>query len=160
MLGKKFYKENYDLEEYSACAEWCNQNNATIEDKSDYYKCVALPQPSDEEKLAQAKADKRAELKLARDTEELSPIAFGGYLWDFDEKAQMRINGAITVLGDNTITWTSADNEEIKRVNVGDLKGVVGASAIRSNALHIKYRDLKMRVESATSQAEVESIVW
>lgn len=159
-VGDTFDKAEYSLAKYSKCAMWCNQNNATIEDKGEYYECVALPQPSEEEILAQAKASKIIQLKTARDNEELSPVSYGGYLWDFDEKAQMRTNGAITVLGNNTITWTSADNEEIKSVNVNDLKQVVGAAAMRSNALHIKYRELKAEVEQATTKAEVESVVW
>lgn len=159
-IGDTFDKANYSAKKYAKCAAWCNANGATIKDMGEYYKCVAIPQPSEEEKLASAKAKKIQELKLARDTEELSPISFGGYLWDFDEKAQMRINGAITVLGTATVTWTSADNEEIRQVSANDLRGVVGAAALRSNELHVKYRDLKALVEKAASQAEVESIVW
>lgn len=98
--------------------------------------------------------------KKKRDTEELSPISFGGYLWDFDEKAQMRINGAITVLGEDTITWTSADNQEIKNVNVDDLKQIIGAAAMRSNALHIKYRELKAEIENAANIDEVRRMDW
>lgn len=111
--------------------------------------------------LDEIKATKIAELKQARDTEELSPISYGGYSWDFDEKAIQRINGAIIALGENdTITWTSADNREIKNVNVDDLKGIVGAAALRSTQLHIKYRQLREQVESATTIEEVESVVW
>lgn len=159
-IGKKFYKQNYDFQEYSACAEWCNKNNATIVDKGDYYECVAIPQPSNEEKLASAKAKRIQELKLARDAEELSPISYGGYLWDFDDKAQMRINGAITVLGTATVTWTSADNEEVENVGVNELKSVVGAAALRSNELHVKYRELKAQVDNAETVEEVEAIAW
>ena len=145
----------YEKQAYIDFVAYANNHNCSIVDKGEYLETVEVVIP-----LEEVKASKIAELKQARDTEELSPISFGGYLWDFDEKAQMRINGAITVLGDNTITWTSADNQEIKSVNVNDLKGVVGASAIRSNTLHIKYRDLKALVEKATNQAEVESVVW
>lgn len=156
MLGTKFYKEDLNLEEYTQCAMWCNNNNATIEDKGTYYECVEIPAPPIEE----IKASKIAELKTARDTEEISPIPYGGYMWDFDDKAQMRISGAITVLGDKTITWTSADNQEIKNVNAGDLKGVVGAAAIRSNAVHVKYRELKAMVEQAKTIDDVNAIHW
>lgn len=45
MLGKKFYKEEYDLEEYTECAKWCNENHCTIEDKGEYYECVEIPAP-------------------------------------------------------------------------------------------------------------------
>ena len=49
MIGTKFYKENLNLNEYSSCAEWCNSNNATIEDKGDYYEVVEIPAPTQEE---------------------------------------------------------------------------------------------------------------
>ena len=156
MIGTKLYKNNpVDMTNYTNIAIWCNTNNAVIVDKDEYYEVVTIVIP-----LAEIKQAKIAELKSARDTEELSPISYGGYLWDFDEKAQMRINGAITALGDNTITWTSADNEEIKSVTVDDLKGVVGASAIRSNELHIKYRTLKAQVEACKTIDEVNTIEW
>ena len=157
MLGTKFYKDDFDAEGYEKCAKWCNANNATIVDRGEYYECVAIPAPA----LSVIKESKIAELKNARDTEEQSPISYGGYNWDFDDKAIQRINGAIIALGDEgTITWTSADNEEIKKVTANDLKGVISASAIRSNQLHVKYRRLREMVENATSVEEVEEVVW
>lgn len=45
MIGTKFYKENYDNKSYADCAVWCNQNNATITDRGEYYECIALPEP-------------------------------------------------------------------------------------------------------------------
>lgn len=49
MIGTKFYKNNYDLNAYSSAAEWCNANNATIEDKGEYYEVVLIPAPTQEE---------------------------------------------------------------------------------------------------------------
>lgn len=49
MIGTKFYKENYDLNQYSSCAEWCNEHNATIVDKGEYYEVVEIAQPTQEE---------------------------------------------------------------------------------------------------------------
>ena len=43
MIGQRFYKTGYDVDEYTECAEWCNNNNATIEDKGEYYEVVAIP---------------------------------------------------------------------------------------------------------------------
>ena len=59
MLGKKFDKANYDLNDYSACAEWCNNNNATIEDKGDFYEVVAIVPyvPTKEEQVQVLKAE-------------------------------------------------------------------------------------------------------
>ncbi len=41
MLGTKIYKN--DMSNYTDAAIWCNANNATIEDKGDYYEVVAIP---------------------------------------------------------------------------------------------------------------------
>lgn len=41
MLGTKIYKT--DMTNYTECAVWCNANNATIEDKGDYYEVVPVP---------------------------------------------------------------------------------------------------------------------
>lgn len=49
MIGTKFYKNNYDLNAYSSAAEWCNNNNATIEDKGEYYEVVEIKPPTQEE---------------------------------------------------------------------------------------------------------------
>lgn len=111
--------------------------------------------------LEEIKANKIAQLKTARDTEEQSPILHNNYYWDFDDKAIQRINGAIIALSNGgTITWTSAENEEIRSVNADDLRGVISASAVRSNELHVKYRQLREQVERATTLEEVESVVW
>lgn len=41
MIGTKFIKGEFTEEEYSACAEWCNESQqGHIEDKGDYYEVV------------------------------------------------------------------------------------------------------------------------
>lgn len=61
MIGKKFDKQNYDLGDYSATAKWCNENNATIIDKGEFYEVCEIPAPTEEElnatKIAQLKAE-------------------------------------------------------------------------------------------------------
>ena len=60
MLGTKLYKENQsDMNKYTDCAVWCNANNATIEDKGEYYEVVEItaPEPSKEELLAKLETD-------------------------------------------------------------------------------------------------------
>lgn len=52
MIGTKFYKPletQEQLDKYSKTAEWCNENNATIEDKGEYYEVVEIPAPTQEE---------------------------------------------------------------------------------------------------------------
>lgn len=160
MIGTKFYKPletQEQLDEYSAAAEWCNENNATIEDKGEYYEVVEIPAPT----LDEIKANKLAELKSIRDTKEVADIQVNGYLYDYDEKARERINAAIIALDvtGGTITWTLADNTD-KEVSANDLRYVIAMVAQRSNVLHVKYRELKERVENATTKEDVESIEW
>jgi hypothetical protein len=61
MIGKTFAKPLTDLDGYSQAAEWCNQNNAHIEDRGEYYEVVEtiVPEPTPEE----IKANRIAELK-------------------------------------------------------------------------------------------------
>ena len=52
MIGTKFNKPletQKQLDAYSQAAEWCNNNNATIEDKGAYYEVVEIPAPTQEE---------------------------------------------------------------------------------------------------------------
>lgn len=42
MLGKKIYKNEFDKYLYKECADWCNENNCTIEDKGDFYEVVKV----------------------------------------------------------------------------------------------------------------------
>lgn len=50
MIGTKIKKPIDDLEAYSRCAQWCNENQtAYIEDKGDYFEVVAIPAPTPEE---------------------------------------------------------------------------------------------------------------
>lgn len=155
MVGTKIYKT--DMSNYTDCAIWCNANNATIEDKGDYYEVVTLPLPT----LEEIKQHKIAELKAERDSKEVEPITYNGNLYDYDDKARERINAAIIALelqGANAdIAWTTADNQDVS-VTAADLRAIVAAVAVRSNLLHIAYRKAKARVEAAGSADEVNAV--
>ena len=56
MIGEKLYKNNKsDMNKYTDCAVWCNANNATIEDKGEYYEIVEIKPyvPTKEEQVVQ-----------------------------------------------------------------------------------------------------------
>ena len=124
------------------------------------------PAPTDAELLAAAKPAKIAELKAERDSKEVEPIEYGGNLYDYDDKARERINAAIIALDVQTaqakatasIDWTTADNQDVK-VTAKDLRMVIAAVAVRSNALHTAYRKARERVEAAQNKEEVEAII-
>lgn len=62
MIGKKIDKKNYSLDEYSKTAKWCNENNATIIDKGEFYEVCEIPEPTEEERNAAEIERLKAEL--------------------------------------------------------------------------------------------------
>ena len=104
---------------------------------------------------------KISELKYKRDSLEVEPIEYNGSNFDYDEKARDRINAAIIALEqlgeEASLAWTTADNTEVM-VTAQDLKNVISAVAVRSNNLHIAYRDAKEAVEAAKDEEALNSI--
>lgn len=115
----------------------------------------------EEEPIENVKQRKILELKRQRDTAEVEPIEYNGHSFDYDDKARDRINAAIIALslqGDGAnIDWTTADNADTP-VTANDLKMIIAAVAVRSNALHTAYRAAKEKVEAAQNKADIEKI--
>ena len=115
----------------------------------------------EEEPLEVIKQRKIAELKYQRDKAEVEPIEYNGHSYDYDDKARDRINAAIIALdvqGEGAkISWTTADNEDVC-VTAADLRAIVAAVAVRSNALHIAYRKAKAQVEAAGTAEEADDV--
>lgn len=42
MLGTKLYKNDFNEAKYTDVADWCNNNDCTIEDKGDFYEVVKV----------------------------------------------------------------------------------------------------------------------
>lgn len=115
----------------------------------------------EEEPIETLRERKIMELKYQRDTAEVEPIEYNGHSFDYDDKARDRINAAIIALelqGEGaTIKWTTADNADTP-VTANDLRMVIAAVAVRSNALHTAYRIAKEKVEAATTKTEIDAI--
>lgn len=111
--------------------------------------------------LDELKTQKLTELKTIRDTEEVKPIEYNGNLFDYDDKARDRINSAIIALDitGQSIEWTTADNTNVL-VTADDLRGVVANVAVRSNTMHVKYRQLKEQVNACANKEEIDAIQW
>lgn len=114
-----------------------------------------------EQTLNEAKTTKISELKMQRDAAEVQPIEYNSHSFDYDDKARDRINAAIIALemqGEGaSLSWTLADNTSTQ-VTAADLKSVIAAVAVRSNALHVAYRAAKEKVQSATSKEKLAEI--
>lgn len=114
-----------------------------------------------EEPIENVKQRKIVELKRQRDAAEVEPISYGGRLYDYDDKARDRIAAAIIALdvqGEGAkISWTTADNEDAV-VTAQDLRMIIAAVAVRSNALHTAYRVAKAQIEAAVTADEVRAV--
>ena len=115
----------------------------------------------EEEPLENIKQRKILMLKRQRDTAEVEPIEYNGHNFDYDDKARDRINAAIIALslqGEGAaIEWTTADNADVK-VTANDLRMIIAAVAVRSNALHTAYRTAKAKVEVAETVEEIDAV--
>lgn len=118
-----------------------------------------LPVPN----IEAVKAAKIAQLKRIRDKKELEPVEFDGSSFDFDSKSYERITAAVYALdmqgADATIAWTLSDNTT-RKVTTANLRGVIAAAAVRSDALHTQYRELKAAVLAAGTVNDVDKITW
>lgn len=115
----------------------------------------------EDEPIEYYKARKIETLKMQRDKEEVEPIIYQGYSFDYDDKARDRINAAIIALevagASASLTWTTADNQDVK-VTASDLRGIITQVALRSDKLHTAYRKAKERVGAATTKEELDTI--
>ena len=119
-----------------------------------------VPEPPYVPPLEDVQAAKIAELKTIRDNKEVEPIRTDKGLFDYDDKSRDRIQAAIIALNaGGHIDWTLADNTNVTVTNL-DLENVVRAVAVRSNTLHVIYRQLKEQVMAAETNEEVEAVVW
>ena len=125
--------------------------------------CLGVAISEVEEPLENVRAHKIFELKAERDNKEVEPITYHGNSYDYDSKARERINAAIIALdqqgADAAIAWTTADDNDVT-VTAVDLRAVIAAVAMRSNALHVKYRTLKHQVQECKTTEELEAIKW
>lgn len=127
----------------------------------DALKDLGVEVTHEEEPIEYLKERKIETLKMQRDKAEVEPITYQGYSFDYDSKARERISAAIVALdvqgADASIDWTTADNADV-RVTANDLRMVIAAVAVRSNALHVAYRQAKAQVEAAGTADEVRAV--
>lgn len=127
----------------------------------DALKDLGVEVAHEDEPIEYYKERKIETLKMQRDKAEVEPIEYNGHSYDFDSKARDRISAAIIALelqGANAdIAWTTADNQDVS-VTAADLRAIVAAVAVRSNALHIAYRKAKAWVAAAVTADEVKAV--
>lgn len=144
MIGTIIDKPISDFEKYSQLANWCNETQkAYIADKGDYYEAVAIPEPTAEEKQAQALTQAKQER-----AEEVSKITVevDGLIFDGDEDSQTRMARTITAsqaLGlpeDSTISWAMADTNanKVEQVTIAQLSKALYLAGCKQSELWCK----------------------
>ena len=116
----------------------------------------------DSRDLDQKKADKWVEIKAARDAQEFGTFDWGGYTFQCDEVSQRRIQGAVQLSAiDDTLTldWTLADNS-VQNFAASEYVQIGVALATHVSGCHARGRILRQEIESATTETELEAIVW
>lgn len=165
MIGIKFYKNNYDKKEYEKAFKFCIENNATIEDKGEYYEVVAIPPPSEEE----LKATKYAEVK-ADYLKALYAVAWveqDGNLYGYDtdpgsqldfsmSHARAKLNGTTRY---NVYTDKSnLDTKEFLEHTPEMFDKVLAEVGDLQEGVYVKYYTVKALVKAAKTPEELAGI--
>ena len=157
--------------------EWLLLSSSNI--NSDYVvggKVVPLPpKPSDSHvfnyaerlwvdprTLDDLKADKWAEIRLARDAADFSGFAWQGHTFDSDQVSQGRITGAVQLAQLDpsfSIIWTLADNTVIE-LDAVQMQAVGAALGAHVSAQHALARQLRKQINAATKAAQLAGIHW
>lgn len=149
-------KNTYKI--YSECANWCNSNNAYIEDKGDYYEVTAIPDKTFEE----VKENKHSELKgVMTSKRQALTVAYDADTFDANEDAQANMMvllksfdlGATSVSIRSTTEQTHTFNKEhTQELSMLMLQAV--------NNLYSKYWEYKDALYNCKTIEEVEAIMW
>lgn len=116
----------------------------------------------DDRSLDELKASQWAQIKQARSQAEYAGFTWDGSTFDSDATSQNRITGAVTLAALSaafTIDWVLADNS-VRTLNAQEMCAVGAALGQHVAAIFSKGVLLREAIEVATSQAEVEALVW
>lgn len=143
---------------YSECAEWCNKNNAYIEDKGDYFEVVAVP----EKTLEEVKNNKHSELKSTMQAKRQAlKVDYDDDQFDANETAQANMNTLLQAfnLGATSVSIRSV-NEVTHTFNQAHCNELALLMADAVNNLYGEYWQYKDALAQCTTTEEVEAIVW
>lgn len=107
------------------------------------------------------------EVKAKRDALEQAGAPYLNKVLDSDEKSVTRITVAVqaaqAAIASNTVNfalnWTMQDNTVVT-LTAAQVCGMAVALAAHSDALHKTARDLRTKIEAATSAEELAAIKW
>ena len=90
------------------------------------------------------------------------PVDVDGVLFDGDKEARDRLTDALVIyneLGVLPPSWVTYDNEMYALANIDDLKAIAAAVATAFSTRFYECNDLRISVNSATDEAQLQAIV-
>lgn len=116
--------------------------------------------------LQEAKDARWSELLIERAAREFSTFTWDGSVFDCDAESQTRIIGSATlaIIASMTaqpfsIDWTLAD-DTVRTLSGPDMLNVGAALGAHVTAVHETSRALYDQIEAATTNAQVDAVVW
>jgi len=112
--------------------------------------------------LSEIKSGCWSGIKMIRDKHEFGGFVFDGATYDSDAIAQQRIQGAMLLASQDSsvsMTWMLANNNTVT-LNAEKIINLGKALAHHVNTVHNKARDLRLKIEAATSTSELDAISW
>ena len=101
-------------------------------------------------------------IKRFRSATEYAGFTWDGSTFDSDAVSQNRITGAVTLAQLSsafTIDWTLATNQ-VRTLNQSEMLQVGAALGVHVQTQFAKGQSLRVQIDAATTQAEVEAVVW
>lgn len=139
---------------YAEAACWCNENNATIEDKGDYYEVVAIPDPTVDEVRERKLSELNSKFDAWR-TDGATLISSLGFEADADEKANADVTGLVT-LGESA-TFMDANNVA-HELTIDELK-ILQTEIIESGSKQYQVKwAYREQINAATTVEELNAI--
>ena len=112
--------------------------------------------------LADGRSRAWDQIKLSRQGDEFSTFTWSDNEFQCDERSQNKIRGAVMrALLDSTIsiTWTLADNSA-ETFNATQLREIGKALEEHVNDCHVKAQGLRIQINAATNQAQLDAVSW
>ena len=166
MIGTKFYKNSFQQKEYTQASNWCNNNNAYIEDMGSYYevkKAIKTFSEIQQERIlffGQEFARHRDAITWAVQTD--------GSVFGYDRKSEDVTNFLAAMqracLGADTyykVYLNDVDTKAMKLHSYKMFQDVLEQSAQEQIAAYQKYEAIKKQIfEECTTIDELNAITW
>lgn len=166
MIGDKFYKNNFNQNKYEEAVKFCDENNATIEDKGEYYEVVEIPQPTLEELKAAKINEAGGEFAKRRDAIRFVDLPSGNrYGFDCAPEDITNFMAAYTPLmveksgSTGYKVWLNETEKGLVTIDYTDMKFTYDTVRISQLEAYEWYEIIKVQIKAVQTKEELDAIV-